>query len=130
VVDGGGAFGIEQRRFGGDVDGRAEGGDAELDEIFGGKRGVDFDDAIERGERFALDLETVTAEGNIPGGELSGVVSGERAVELEGVTGEFDGGFDGETVRVSDFEAKLSGIALGFARKGERESEKEDAEVE
>jgi hypothetical protein len=43
VIDGGGAFGIEERGVGGDVYGRAQGGDAELDDIFSGKSGMDFD---------------------------------------------------------------------------------------
>ena len=79
-----------------------------------------------RGEGFALDLETIEAERKIAGDELAGVVGGERAVELEGVAGEFDGGFDGEAVGAGDFEAEFSGVAL----RQERESEKEKAEVE
>lgn len=92
---------------------------------------MNFDQAVVRGEGFALDLEAVASEGEIAGGELAGVVGGERAVELEGVTGEIGGGFEGETVGAGDFEAELSGVALGVSRKREeRKSEKEDAEVE
>jgi len=92
---------------------------------------MDLDEAVVRGERFALNLETVAAEGKIADDELTGIVGGERTVELEGVTGEIDGGFEGEGVRAGDFEVECSGVALGVGRKSEkRKSEKENAEVE
>ena len=49
-------------------------------------------------------------------------------MELESVTGEIDGGFEREAVGTKDFEAKLSGIALGGD--GESEEQKSDDEVE
>ncbi|HWY22793.1 MAG TPA: hypothetical protein VNX26_16315 [Candidatus Acidoferrum sp.] len=92
---------------------------------------MDFDEAIVRGEGFAMDLEAVASEEQVARDELAGVVSGERAVELEGVAGEIDRGFDREAVGADNFEAKFSGIALGVDNKSqERESEEQDAEVE
>jgi len=91
---------------------------------------MDFDEAVVRGKRFTLDLETVAAEGKIAGGELAGIVGGEGAVELDGVAGKLDGSFEGDGVGAGDLEAEFSGIALRFAGKGERKSEKENAEVE
>src|ERR1700722_15603586 len=61
MVDGGGALGIDQRSFGCDVYSCAQGCDVELDHIFGGKSGMDFDQAIVGGKRFALDSKAVTA---------------------------------------------------------------------
>ena len=73
-----------------------------------------------------MSLETVVAEGKIAGGELAGIVGGESAMELNGVAGEFDGGFEGEAVGAGDLEAEFSGVAL----RQERESEEKNAEVE
>jgi hypothetical protein len=87
-------------------------------------------DGVVGREGFAMDLESVASERKIAGGELAGIVGGEGAVELEGVTGEIDGGFEGETIGAGDFEAKLSGVALGVDGNGERENEEQDAEVE
>ena len=131
MVDGGGALGIEQGGFGGDVDGSAEGGDIQFDEIVGGERGMNFDQAIVGRERFAVDLKAVGGEGKIADDEGAGIIGGEGAVELQGVTGELDGGFEGEAVGAGDFEAKLSGVALGEEGEGEEgEDEEEDSEVE
>ena len=91
---------------------------------------MDFYQAVVGGKRFTLDLEAIASEGKIAEGEFAGLVGVEGTVKLEGVAGEFDGGFEREAVRAGDFEAELSGVALRFARKGERESEKENAEVE
>jgi hypothetical protein len=68
----------------------------------------------------------VTAERKIASGEFSGVVGGERTVELKGLTGEFYRGFEPDTAGTDDLEVKVSGIAL----RQERESEKENTEVE
>ena len=54
----------------------------------------------------------VEAEWNVAGGEVSGRVGGIVTVELSGVAGKFDGAFDAEAVRVGDFEAELSTVAL------------------
>jgi len=43
-------------------------------------------------------------------------------VELEGITGKFDGGLDGETVGAGDLEAELSRIALRQKRKSDEEN--------
>lgn len=67
-------------------------------------------------------METVATEGEIAGDELAGIVSGEGTVELDGVTGEFGGGFQGEAVGAGDFEAELSRVALRADRKGEEEN--------
>ncbi len=67
----------------------------------------------------------------IPAGPGSGVVGGERAVQLKCVTGKIDGGFQGQAVGAEDLEAKFSGVALGGDRENhEQESEEQDAEVE
>ena len=59
-----------------------------------------------------LDLNVVEAEWNVAGGEASGRVGGIVTVELSGVTGKFDGTSDAEAVRIGDFEAELSTVAL------------------
>jgi hypothetical protein len=87
---------------------------------------MNFNDAVVGGEGFAMDLEAVASEREIAGGELAGIVGGEGAVKLEGVTGEIDGGFEGEIIGAGDFEAELSGVALGADGK----SEEQEAEVE
>jgi hypothetical protein len=91
---------------------------------------MDFNDSVVGREGFAMDLEAVASEREIAGGELAGIVGGEGAVKLEGVTGEIDGGFEWEIIGAGDFEAELSGVALGGDGNGERESEEQDAEVE
>jgi hypothetical protein len=87
---------------------------------------MDLDHAVVSGKRFASNLEMVTAERKIASGEFSGVVGGERTVELEGLTGEFYRGFEADAAGTDDLEVKVSGIAL----RQERESEKENTEVE
>src|ERR1700676_1613944 len=87
MVDGGGAFRIDQRSFGCDVHRRAQGCDVESDHIFGGKSRMDFDQAVVRGKGFALDPKPVTAERKIAGDEVSGVVGGKGALKLDCVTG-------------------------------------------
>ena len=89
---------------------------------------MDFDEAVKGGEGFALNLEAVAAEGEIAGGELAGVVGGKGTVEQEGVTGEIDGGFEGEGVGSGDFEAELSGVALGVDRKSEEQKREDEVE--
>ena len=126
VVDGGGAFGIEQRGFGCDVYRRAQGCDVEFNDILGGKSGVDFDDVVEWREGLALDPQTVAAERKIAGDQVSGIVGGKGAVKLDRVTGELDGSPNGKTVGAGDFEAKFSGVTL----RQERKSEKENAEMD
>ena len=54
----------------------------------------------------------VEPERNVAGGEASGHVGGIVTVELSGVAGKFDGAFDAQAVRVSDFEAELATVAL------------------
>jgi hypothetical protein len=65
MIGGTALLGIEQRAFGGYVDCRTSGGDAELDFVFGGERGTDLDEAVEWGESFMLDLEAIEAEGEV-----------------------------------------------------------------
>jgi hypothetical protein len=121
-----GAVGVKKRVLRSHLDGGADGGDAQLNRIFGWKYGMDFDKAVVRREGFPLDTQTVTGERKIAGDKLAGLLGGKSAVELEGVAGEFDGGFQRKTVRTGDFEAKLSGVAL----REERKSKQEDGEVE
>ena len=64
-----------------------------------------------------LDLNVVEAEWNVAGGEASGRGAGIVTVELSGVAGKFDGAFEAEAVRVGDFEAELSTVALRQERK-------------
>jgi hypothetical protein len=71
-------------------------------------------------------LKAIEAERKIAHGELARIVGGERAMELQGVAGEFDGGFERKSVRAGDFEPELTGVAL----RRERESEEEKDEVE
>lgn len=59
-----------------------------------------------------LDLNVVEAEWHVAGGEASGRVGGIVTVELSGFAGKFDGAFDTEAIRVGDFEAELSTVAL------------------
>ncbi len=73
-----------------------------------------------------LHLEAITTEKEIAGEDKAGIVGGEGAVELDGIACEFSRGFDGEAVRVGDFEAEFSGIAL----RQERESDEEEGELE
>lgn len=87
---------------------------------------MDFDQAVIRRKRFALDPKTVAAERKIADGDVSGVVGGKGAMKLDRVTGELDGRSNGKTVRTGDFEAKFSGVTLRQKRK----SEKENAELE
>ena len=75
-----------------------------------------------------MNVEAVASERKVAGGELAGVVGGERAVELESVTGEFDGGFERKGVWTEDFEAEFSGVALGGD--GGSEEQKSEDEVE
>src|SRR5712675_2259647 len=103
MIDGGGAFGIEQSVSGGDVHGGTEGGDIELDDVLDGKRGMDFDDAIIGRERLASHLETVGTEQKIASDKFASVVGGKRTVELQGIAGKFDEGFEREAVRTADF---------------------------
>jgi len=92
---------------------------------------MDFDETVVGGERFTPDLEAIASEEQVAGGKLTGIVGGEGAVKLEGVAGEFDGGFQREAVGTEDLEAELSGVALGVERNSqERESEEQEAEVE
>jgi hypothetical protein len=42
----------------------------------------------------------------------------------------FDGSLDWQAVRAGNFQAKLSGVALRVDAKGERQNEKEKAEVD
>lgn len=104
VVGGASAFGIKQGILRGDLNSGADGNDAELDGIFGGECGMDFDEAVVGGEAFLLNFETIETEREIADDGEAGVVSGERAVKLGGVAGEIDGSFDGLGVRVGDFE--------------------------
>jgi hypothetical protein len=77
VVDGSGAFGIEDRGIGHDIHGRAEGGDVERNRVLSRERRMDVNNTVIRGKRFAADLETITAEGKIVNGDFSGGVGGE-----------------------------------------------------
>ena len=85
---------------------------------------MDIDDAIIGRKRFAANLEAVESEVKIADGELACVVGSERAMELEGIVGEFDRGFERKAVGAGDFEAELSGVALGHD--GESKQEKSD----
>jgi len=123
VVERSGAVGIEQCGFGGDVDRCAQSGDAEFHEEVGGKRGIDFDDAVVRGEAFAVNLKAIASEEEITDGELAGIVGGEGAVELKGVAGEVGGGFDREAVRPDDVQAEFSGVALGESCEREQQDD-------
>ena len=79
----------------------------------------------------AVNLKAIAAERKIASSELAGIVGGKRAVELEGVIGKIDGGFERETVGTEDFEAEFAGVALrGDEKCEEREREEHDAEVE
>jgi hypothetical protein len=92
---------------------------------------MDFDEAVEGGERLAVNLKAIAAERKIASGELAGIVGGEGTVELESVVGKVDGGFEREAVWAGDFEVKLAGTALGADWKiEEREREEQDAEVD
>ena len=92
---------------------------------------MDFDEAVVCGERLTLDPEAIASEEQVAGDELAGLVRRERAVELEGITGEFDGSFQWQAVGTDDLEAEFSGVALGVDRNGqERESDEQEAEVE
>ena len=91
---------------------------------------MDFDGAVIRGERFASHLETVAAEWKIAGDELAGVVSGERAVELEGVAREIDRDFEREAIGTEDCEAELSGAALGVGRESQEQEGGNEVEQE
>jgi hypothetical protein len=126
VIDGSSSFGIEQGSFGCDINRRAQSCDVEFDDVLGGKTGMDFDDTVECRERFALDPQTVASERKIASGQVARVVSGKGAVKLGGVTGEFDGRLDGETVGAYDFDAEFSSVTLRL----ERKSQKENAEME
>ena len=119
MICGTGAVGIEESVFGGDLDSGAYGGDAELDGVLGGKCGTDFDETVVGSEALILNFEAVEAEGKIAGDREAGVVGGEGAMELQGVTGEIDGSFDGLPVGTGDFEAEFSGVALSQERKSE-----------
>jgi hypothetical protein len=59
-----------------------------------------------------LDLNVVEAEWHVAGGEASGRVGGIVTVKLSGVAGKFDGALDAEAVRIGDFEAEVSTVAL------------------
>ncbi len=125
-----GAVGVEERGSGGDVHSGADGGDAEFDDVLGGKRRADLDEAVEGSEAFQANLEAVAAEGEIADDGEAGIVGGKGAAELDSVAGEIDGGFDGLGVWAKDFEAKLSGVALAVDRKRQkRESAEENCEV-
>ena len=126
MINCGGTFRIEERSCGRDIYRRAKGFDVEFDDILGGKRGMDLDDALERRERFALDPQTIAAEMKIASDQFAGVVSGKRAMKLGRITGKLDGRLDGETVRAGDFDAKFSDVTL----RQERKSEQENAEME
>lgn len=126
MIDGTGAVGIEEGALGGDVHGRADGGNAELYDVLGGECGMDFDEAVVGSKTRVLHPQLVAGKGKVPGGELASIVCAEEAVELDGVTGEFDRGFDRTAIRAGDFEAQLASVALRQKRK----SDEEDAEME
>ena len=87
---------------------------------------MDFDETVVGGEGFTPDLEAIASEEQVAGGKLTGLVGGEGAVKLNGVTGEFDGGFQWQAVGTEDLEAELSGVALGAdSESQERQSEEQ-----
>jgi hypothetical protein len=51
-------------------------------------------------------------------------------VVLVALAEKFDGSLDWQAVRAGDFQAKFSGVALRVDAKGERQNEKEKAEVD
>jgi len=71
------------------LNGGAESSDAEFDGVLGGEHGVNFDEAVVGGEAFLLNSETIEAERKIASKDEAGIVGGERAAELDSVTGKF-----------------------------------------
>jgi hypothetical protein len=131
VINSSGAFGIEESFIGRNVYGRAEGSDAEFDDVFGGECGVYFDEAVVGGEILFVDFEAVEAKGEIANDGEAGIVGVEGAMELGGVAGKIDGSLDGLGVRAGDFKTEFAGVALSVDSKGEeRENDQEQGEVE
>ena len=95
MVEGGGAFGIQECGLGCDVYGSADGGDAESDGIFSRQRRMNLDGSIVGGKTLHLHFHTIAGKGQIADDQKAGIVSGEGAVELDGVAGEIDGGLNG-----------------------------------
>lgn len=114
MVDRSGAFGIEESFVSGNVYGGAYSRDAEFDDVFGGQRRMDFDYAIVRSEILFVHSEPIPTEREIADEDETRVVGGEGAVDLGGIAGEIDGGFDSLLVGSVNFEAEFSGVALGL----------------
>jgi hypothetical protein len=83
---------------------------------------MNLDEAIVWREGFFLNLKAVWGEGKIADGQGAGIVGRKGAMELEGVAGKLDGGFERKAVGSGDVEAEFSGVAL----RQERESEEEE----
>src|SRR5258708_37257140 len=97
---------------GGDIDGRAHGCNAELDQVTSRKGGADFEQAFITGEAFVLDVQAIEAEGEIVGVEYAGIVCLVSVLKLNALTRELDSSFDGKSGGIGDLDAEFSDITL------------------
>jgi hypothetical protein len=77
-----------------------------------------------------LNLNLVHTVGQAPSTQVALIVRREGVVVLVALAEKFDGSLDWQAVRAGDFQAKFSGVALRVDAKGERQNEKEKAEVD
>ncbi len=103
----------------------------QLNRAIQGKRGTYFNRLGNLSKALRLDLELVDSVGQALGVEVALIVRSECVAILVALADEFNRGFEGEAVGIGDFEAKLSGVALGVDVKSEeQESEKENADLD
>jgi len=104
---------IDQRSGVGDFNAGVDGGDAESDRDAHGNFAADFDKVGPLGEAFGGDGEAVHAEGKFGGDIFTFGGDGEFAFELVGFADELRGASGGAALRVFDFDAKFTALALG-----------------
>src|SRR5258708_79549 len=97
---------------GGDIDGRAHGGKAGLNQGNPREGGADFEQALITGEAFVLDVQAIEAEGEIVGVEYAGIVCLVSVLKLNALTRELDSSFDGKSGGIGDLDAEFSDITL------------------
>src|SRR5258708_12132764 len=97
---------------GGEMDGREEGGNAEVEQVTSRKGGADFEQAFITGEAFVLDVQAIEAEGEIVGVEYAGIVCLVSVLKLNARTRELDSSFDGKSGGIGDLDAEFSDITL------------------